>query len=450
MSSIDPITMATSLATYEVQPFQDRYQLQADKYQAQIGAIGKVESAMREFRSVITSMSGFGNSVISNSASTSEDGFFSASVDANAIGGNYQIFVEQVATNHQASANFGGTSISADTEIPTTGEMKFTVNGEELIVDLSTVDIEGDGKATMSELVNTINNDKNNPGVNATLVRSNGETHLMFASAETGEANKVAIEVSGTTTGTDDWFSNAFGASLNTISEPNDAIIWLGAKDTGLKLTNASNTFEGVIEGVDITVTKAQTVDDAPISMAVGPDSEATKEQITKFIDAFNNVMSTIDEHMAIGGEDQKRGALASDSTMRSIKNQLSNMIRTEFSGTSLYTVGLSINSDGKLALDDEKFAEAQKNGGAALEQLFNGDGGLLDSMEKVMEPYIQTGSGMLSTKKETLENNVSRIDDKMDQLDRKYSMSYNRYLAQFTQMNAVITQMNSNMSLFG
>ncbi|CAE6931856.1 morphogenesis and for the elongation of the flagellar filament by facilitating polymerization of the flagellin monomers at the tip of growing filament. Forms a capping structure [Vibrio sp. B1REV9] len=143
MSSIDPITMATSLATYEVQPFQDRYQLQADKYQAQIGAIGKVESAMREFRSVITSMSGFGNSVISNSASTSEDGFFSASVDANAIGGNYQIFVEQVATNHQASANFSGTSIAADTEIPTTGEMKFTVNGEELIVDLSTVDIDG-------------------------------------------------------------------------------------------------------------------------------------------------------------------------------------------------------------------------------------------------------------------------------------------------------------------
>ncbi len=44
MSSIDPITKATQLATFDVFPFQERYQMQADKYQAQINALGKVES----------------------------------------------------------------------------------------------------------------------------------------------------------------------------------------------------------------------------------------------------------------------------------------------------------------------------------------------------------------------------------------------------------------------
>lgn len=450
MSSIDPITMATQLATFDVQPFQTRYQMQADKYQAQINALGKVESALRDFRSVINDMNKFGSSIIQNTATTSQDGFFSASVNANALGGNYQIFVEQIATAHQASATFPeGISIDANTEIPTTGSMTINVGGKDLVLDLSTLDSNGDGKATMTDLVNAINNNENNPGVNATLVRSNGETHLMFASTETGLKNEVSISVTELTAG-DSWFGEGFGTSMNTISKAQDAVIWLGAQESGLMLTNASNTFEGVIDGVDLTVTKAQAAGEAPINLSVGPDSEGTKEQVTQFIDAYNKLVSTLGEHMALGSESEKRGALAGDSTLRSIQSQVASMVRNEFNGLRLNDIGISIDRDGKMKLDDEKFSEAQKNNGAALEQMFNGKGNLLDSLDDVMEPYLKFGEGMLSSRKETLQGNISRIDDKMDQLDRKYAMSYDRYLTQFTQMNAVITQMNQTMSMFG
>ncbi|MEF1339416.1 flagellar cap protein FliD N-terminal domain-containing protein, partial [Vibrio rotiferianus] len=139
MSSIDPISMATQLATYDVQPFQQRYKLQSDRYQAQLTALGKVESALREFRTAVNEMNSSTSGIVKNSATLSQDGFFSADANANALSGNYQVFVEQVATAHQLSTGMPA-DLEATTEIPTTGTLDFTINGKSMSVDLSTVD----------------------------------------------------------------------------------------------------------------------------------------------------------------------------------------------------------------------------------------------------------------------------------------------------------------------
>ena len=70
MSSLDPIRMATQFATLDVQPFQKRYKLQTDKYQSQLTALGKVETALRDFRTAVKEMNSSTNSVIKNKATT--------------------------------------------------------------------------------------------------------------------------------------------------------------------------------------------------------------------------------------------------------------------------------------------------------------------------------------------------------------------------------------------
>ncbi|KAB0302295.1 flagellar filament capping protein FliD [Vibrio fortis] len=445
MSSLDPITMATQLATYDVQPFQQRYQLQADKYQAQLTALGKVENALRDFRTAINDINSSTNSIIKNSATLSQDGYFTANTDANAISGNYQIFVEQVATSHQISTGMPA-SLDATTEVPTTGVLEVTIDGETMTLDLSSIDNDGDGKATMTDLVTTINNNPNNPGVNATLVRSNGQTHFMLSSTETGTANTINVNASGTG---ENWFENAF-SNTTEISKPQDAVIWLGAESSGLKLTNSSNTFEGVIEGVDITVNKAQSTGDTPISLGIGTDTEGTKEQIDQFIEAYNTLVSTLDEHTQIGSETKARGALASDPTLRSIESQLTSLVRGEHGGMRLSEVGITLDRSGKMVLDQEKFDAAQQNNSAAIEAMFNGEGALLDSLDDMMAPFLKYSTGTFNSRKEALQSNLDRIEDKQATLERKYEMSYDRYLKQFTQMNTLMNQMNQTMSMFG
>lgn len=445
MSSLDPITMATQLATYDVQSFQQRYQTQSTQYQSQLTALGKVETALRAFRTAITEMNSSTSSIVKNSATVSQEGYFSATADANALAGSYQVFVEQVATAHQVSASMPA-NLDATTQVPTTGTLDFTINGETMTLDLSTLDSDGDGVATMADLVSAINNDSNNPGVNATLVRSNGQTYFMLSSTETGVANSVNVAVSGTG---QTWFEDAL-TNLNEISAPQDAVIWLGAQGTGLQLTNSSNTFEGVINGVDLTVTKAQTSGEAPLSLAVGADQEGTKEQMNKIIEAYNSLMKTIDTYTSIGGEDAQRGVLASDPTIRSIESQLKTLVRGEFEGMRLSDLGIEISRDGTMKIDADKFEDAQTTNTAALESFFNGDGNLLDSLDSLLDPYLQFSNGLFKSRKDALQQNISRIEDKQTALERKYDMAYDRYLKQFTQMNQLITKMNQTMSMFG
>ncbi|MBY8072668.1 flagellar filament capping protein FliD [Vibrio fluvialis] len=445
MSSLDPITMATQLATYDVQPFQQRLNTQSSQYQSQLTALGKVETALRAFRTAITEMNSSTSSIVKNSATVSQEGYFSATADANALAGSYQVFVEQVATAHQVSASMPA-NLDSTTQVPTTGTMDFTINGTTMTLDLSTLDSDGDGIATVADLVSAINNDSNNPGVNATLVRSNGQTYFMLSSTETGVANSVNVSVSGTG---QTWFEDAF-TNLNEISAPQDAVIWLGAQGTGLQLTNSSNTFEGVINGVDLTVTKAQTSGEAPLSLSVGADQEGTKEQMNKIIEAYNSLMKTIDSYTSIGGEDSQRGVLASDPTIRSIESQLKTLVRGEFEGMRLSDLGIDISRDGTMKIDADKFEEAQTTNTAALESFFNGDGNLLDSLDSLLDPYLQFSNGLFKSRKDALQQNISRIEDKQTALERKYDMAYDRYLKQFTQMNQLITKMNQTMSMFG
>ncbi|WP_165312887.1 flagellar filament capping protein FliD [Vibrio ziniensis] len=445
MSSIDPITMATQLATYDVQSFQTRYDTQSTTYQSQLTALGKIETALKEFRTAITSMNSSTSSIVQNSATVSTEGYFSATADATALSGSYQIFVEQLATAHQVSADMP-VDLNSTTEVPSTGTLDFTINGETMSLDLSTIDSNGDGLSTMAELVTAINNDASNPGVNATLVRSNGQTYFMLSSTETGVANTINVSASGTG---QTWFEDAF-TNLTEISAPQDAVIWLGAQGTGLQLTSSSNTFEDVIDGVDITVTKAQTTGEAALSMAVGADKEGTEEQMTTIINAYNSLMSTIDKYTAVGDEDTSRGPLASDSTVRSIESQLRALVRSEFDGMRLSNLGIEISRTGTMSIDSDKFAEVQATNSAGLESFFNGDGNLFDSIDDLLNPYLKYGSGMFSSRKDAIRQTLDRIDDKQEVLERKFEASYNRYLKQFTQMNQIITQMSQTMSLFG
>ncbi|MBE4341502.1 flagellar filament capping protein FliD, partial [Vibrio parahaemolyticus] len=80
------------------------------------------------------------------------------------------------------------------------------------------------------------------------------------------------------------------------------------------------------------------------IGLGIGADDEATKEQLNKFVESYNKLVSTIDQHTQLGGEDKKRGVLASDPTMRSIESQLSNLVRGEHGGMRLSEIGVTLD----------------------------------------------------------------------------------------------------------
>src|SRR5690606_40425772 len=95
-----------------------------------------------------------------------------------------------------------------------------------------------------------------------------------------------------------------------------------------LKLTNASNDFNNIIDGVSLTFSKVHKEGDAPLSVDIAQDNAGTKAKVQEFVDAYNALMGEIRKLTASGSENSKRGPLAGDSTVRSIKSMIDNIIR--------------------------------------------------------------------------------------------------------------------------
>ncbi len=146
MSSMNPATFAAQFAQIEIQPFKQRYQLQTNTYQSQLSALGKVESAMREFRTALNEMNSSTNSIIKTPPPSLKKATLLQMQTLKALSGSYQIFVEQVATS-QVSTGMPA-DLDATTGNPKTN-LEFTINGKTMTIDLSTVDTDGDGVTTV-------------------------------------------------------------------------------------------------------------------------------------------------------------------------------------------------------------------------------------------------------------------------------------------------------------
>ena len=166
-------------------------------------------------------------------------------------------------------------------------------------------------------------------------------------------------------------------------------------------------------------------------------------------IDAFNALMTSFDSLTASGGDSAKRGALASDSSVRSIESRLNGLLRSDFGGKSLIEFGISADRNGKLTIDAKRFEAAVANDPAGFEELFTGTDKLLDSMDKTVAAYTSSTNGLLKNRMDTLDMSLRRIDEQFENLQQRYDTYYSRYLKQFTSMMQTMQSMEQTSGMF-
>jgi len=413
--------MSTQLATYEVQSSLDRLNRNESNYKTQRDALSKLRTALTTFKSAASALKTGKATMLVNSASFSQEGYATATVGSKAQPGSYQFYVEQLASKQQVAVQG-----LADGSLSGT----LTLKGQDF--DLS-------GYATLEEAAKAINATAD-LGVQATLVRSNGQVNLVLTSAESGAANAFAVSLAG----------NA-AATATTLSEAADARIRMGGSfgAGGIELTSSSNTFDNVIDGVSLSVSKLHKDGDAALTLTVGQDQSATKAKAKSFVDAFNALMTSFDSLTASGSESSARGALAGDSSVRAIEGRLNTLLRTDFAGNSLINFGISADRNGKLTIDSARFEAAVAKDPAGFEALFTGKDNLLDSIDKTVAAYTSSANGMLKNRMETLDLNLRRTNEQFDKLQQQYDSYYSRYLKQFTSMMQTMQSMEQTFGMF-
>lgn len=183
--------------------------------------------------------------------------------------------------------------------------------------------------------------------------------------------------------------------------------------------------------------------------MTVGRDDKATKDNVQNFINAVNSLLGSFDSLTGSGTESTTRGALAGDSGIRSIESMLNKVLRTDFGGNTLMSLGITADRNGKLTLDAARFDKALAANPEALDKLFNDKDALLDSLDKNLAVYTSGPNSLMKVRKESLNNMLGRVDDEFDKIQKQYDNYYNRYLKQYTNMMQTMSAMEQTFGMF-
>ncbi len=245
---------------------------------------------------------------------------------------------------------------------PAAGTIK--IAGQSISVDFST--------DTLSSLSNKITA-ANIPGVSATVVTT--------TDARTGDSGQQ-LQISGTTSFTDDKnLLTDLGVLKNNLQTGRELS---GAKDAsftvnGLTATRSSNTVSDVITGVTLNLLQGG---GKSSTIAVNRDTDGIKSKIQSFVAAYNNTLDSIDVQSSFDPETNASGVLLGDAVAQGIADNLIQAVSSKIPGVGggsvslLADIGLTLNNNGRLQIDDTKLSSAVSTGNLNdISRLFKADG---------------------------------------------------------------------------
>ncbi|MBU0913020.1 MAG: flagellar filament capping protein FliD [Gammaproteobacteria bacterium] len=425
-SSIDPAYLAQQYTQIERAGKDQVLKAQQNRFSTLLSSYQKLETSLTSMQDLLKSFTK-DKELLSNTATTNQDTVLGVTVGSEAVAGDYEVFVQQIAQNHQMSLAFNST----DT-LPADGQFQLTVAGESFSVDLSDLN----AGASLTDLASAINNAEDNSGVQATVVRSGAQSYLMLTSKDSGAANAISMNfVPGADTSGADIAAAVSGATQ--LKAAQDAIVKLGAENA-ITITSASNKLEDVIAGVTIDLKKAQLGTDQAVQVKVEQDPKAVEEKLKKFVDGYNALVKQISSD----------SSLNSDTMARSISSQMRQSFQKLYEGTTLSGVGIEFDRNGVLSVDSKKLEKALAENPTKIEAMLVGDSGLFSGLQQTLEPFTKR-AGMMKSKQQTIQASLDMVTEKQKRHDYSMDQVYSRYVAQFTQMQVTMAQLESSMSQF-
>ena len=426
----------------------------------EISGVGKLKSALKTFQEAIEALTegtGFNERKVTTDL-TEENQYFTVTTEEDAANGNYNISVDQLAQSEKIAQKFDtGKTFSA-------GTLKFTVpgvkdengnwtkdsNGNE--IKERTFEIEVEDGDTLDSLRRKINN--NDYGVTATILNTKDGQKLVIDSGFSGDDATFKIEGTGGMTDFNyDSTTNTAG-KWDVTQHAQDAVI----RVDGEEMRSDTNEFDNAISGLTITANKLSAKDEhddvITNSVAITADNDKVTEKMQNFVNAYNTLMSTMDDlykHNTYtdGENNYDGGELAGDNMLRSLQNQLQNMMSSMGNGANgmnIYSMGFELESDGTISLDKTEFKEGLTDNFNALVNMLTGDDGLLTRFNDTVEEYTKS-AGILDKRTETLNMEVDRYEEEENE-NALYLEEYEENLRQrYAKLDTTIANYNNSLS---
>ncbi|MDH5671945.1 MAG: flagellar filament capping protein FliD [Myxococcales bacterium] len=436
-TGLDTARIVEELVKAERRPIQ--------RLEGQKSVLGFKSDLLRDVRDLLTTLQESARALDSrpetllSRATSSQEGAVRASAEGDASLGSFDVSVTSLAQAERTYSNaFSDKDVAG---LFGSGTLTIQVGAE------AAVNIDVTGTDTLETVVSKIN--ASGANVTAGLFFDGTNHRLQVSGNETGAANAISFSESGTSLGLID--------PVNEIKSAADAVFQVD----GFAMTSSTNTVSDAIPGVRLELL-APTAGNATVS--IERDPEAIEEKVQAFVDAYNGVMTKLNEQFAFNGEGKVGNTFSGDATLRGLQTSLRREVGRVVAGlaephNALYSIGIGSKIDGTLELDGDKLAAALAEDSGAVASLLIDDPaagitGVLASLDTMIDGYVDSSSGLLSEKIEGFDTRSRRIDDQIDQMELrvdKYEMSLR---AQFASLETLVSQLqgqnNQMVALLG
>ncbi len=409
-----------------------RLESEKEQLNEQLSAFNEINQSLLSLKSAALDLS-LSETYLGRSVSVTDTNVVEADVSDGAAVASYQVTVNRLAT----FSSWQGSGLADSTSVvnSTGSDETFSYHiGSGTVISITVPD-----GTTLEGLASLINEDSDNPGVTATVINDGTGTNpyrLVLKADETGESNRITIDsqLSGYTLTE---IQGAGGASLNA------EIVVDGI--TYERETNSSIT--DVISGVTLNLLK-----DGTTSVSVSTDTSAIQEKIEGLVDGFNSLIESLSEQTGYD-EDGNAQLLTRSSTARTLKSELLSLISTEVdvggSVSTMYDLGLSIDRDGKLSIDENTLANALATDLDSVKKFFvgipeEGTDGLGDILNDELRNWTRPNTGLLTVEINSTQDKISRIDANIEATTARLDKKYDILAKQFAALDSFMSEMQS------
>ena len=401
----------------------------------EISGLGVLKSAMSTLKDAISSLRTVAG-VAALTATSSDKTIFTATADSTAQAGSYDIEVGNLAAAHKLAS---GPFVAGRDAVVGTGTLAVSYGTKSFNVDIDA------SHNTLAGIRDAINSAAGNEGVSATIVNGTDGARLVLTSRDTGVANAIKVTQSGGDGGLAALVYDAGNPGANTMTETTaaaDATVYVN----GYEHKSASNTVDGAVDGLSISLVKADP--GTTYTLSVATDNTAVATKIKKFVTDYNALARNFSGLQSYDPVKKVGGPLLGNAFVRVTQQDVRNDLSDAVDGlngnyTTLASIGIKTDSTGQLVVDDTKLNAALKADFNSVVKIFAADDGIANRLYDRFTDVLKSDA-QLATRTASLNKQLTKLTDESTEVGRKMSIVQQRYMAQFTALDTLLTKMKT------
>jgi flagellar hook-associated protein 2 len=182
------------------------------------------------------------------------------------------------------------------------------------------------------------------------------------------------------------------------------------------------------------------------VQLTVGPDQASATQAVTGFVNAYNSVISALNQGTAFNSTTNQAGVLSGDSSVRILQSHLLSDVVHAVSGAgglvNLGSMGVTMNDDGTLTVDSSKLNDVVTTDYSDFQNFFqSASSGFATNFAQDLTSLTDPTHGVLNLDLTQHSSEQKALTDQINDFEAQLAVRQQQLTTQYSQVDAELRQ---------